>query len=142
MTIRRSDRTKREFSWAASIGQHRRDIRKLKSKSRLATLTTWMARTDDDAAIERAQQLVDGNDVELWQRARKIATLDHGRKSSPNWTNQPLLRLIEGSVAMADNREELKRRLEQARRMLKEGLDPLTKERLAQLIRDIEEQLR
>jgi hypothetical protein len=42
---------------------------------------------------------------------------------------------------LADNRQELKT-TEQARRMLKEGLDPLTKERLAQLIRDIEEQLR
>ena len=35
---------------------------------------------DDDEAIERARQLVDGHDVELWQRARKIATLEHKPK--------------------------------------------------------------
>jgi hypothetical protein len=29
---------------------------------------------DDAEAMERAQQLVDGRDVELWQRARKVAT--------------------------------------------------------------------
>jgi hypothetical protein len=40
------------------------------------------------------------------------------------------------------DRKELERRLEQARRMSKEGLDLITKERLAQLIRDIEEELR
>jgi hypothetical protein len=28
---------------------------------------------DDDTAIERARQLVDGHDVELWHRDRKIA---------------------------------------------------------------------
>ena len=31
---------------------------------------------DDDAAIERAKQLVDGRDIELWQLARKIATFE------------------------------------------------------------------
>ena len=40
------------------------------------------------------------------------------------------------------DREELERRLEQARRMAKEPVDILTKERLSVLIRDIEEQLR
>ena len=29
---------------------------------------------NDEAAKERAEQLVDGHDVELWQRDRKIAT--------------------------------------------------------------------
>ena len=29
---------------------------------------------DDDEAMELARQLVDGHDIELWQRARKIAT--------------------------------------------------------------------
>jgi hypothetical protein len=29
---------------------------------------------DDDAAKERARQLVNGHDIELWQRARMIAT--------------------------------------------------------------------
>jgi hypothetical protein len=36
---------------------------------------------DDDAAIERAQQLVDGHDVELWQNERKIACSTASRKT-------------------------------------------------------------
>jgi hypothetical protein len=40
------------------------------------------------------------------------------------------------------DRKELERRLEQARRMVREHDDPLTKERLSKLIRDLEEQLR
>jgi hypothetical protein len=39
---------------------------------------------DDDAAMEQARQLVDGHDVELWQRARKIATFEHKPKCSSN----------------------------------------------------------
>jgi hypothetical protein len=35
---------------------------------------------DDDEARERAEQLVDGHDVELWQRDRKIAKFDHKPK--------------------------------------------------------------
>ena len=35
---------------------------------------------DDDAAIKRAQKMVDGHDVELWQHARRIAKFDHGSK--------------------------------------------------------------
>lgn len=31
---------------------------------------------DDAAAIAAAEQLVDGHDVELWQRERKIAKLE------------------------------------------------------------------
>ena len=31
---------------------------------------------DDSEALEKAEQLVDGHDVELWQRARKIARFD------------------------------------------------------------------
>ena len=38
--------------------------------------------------------------------------------------------------------KELERRLEQARRMERDNDDPLTKERLGQLIRALEEQLR
>ena len=41
-----------------------------------------------------------------------------------------------------NNRNELERLLAQARRMAAEPTDPLTKERLAQLVRDLEEQLR
>jgi hypothetical protein len=32
---------------------------------------------DDDTAKERAEQLVDGHDVELWQLGRKVATFKH-----------------------------------------------------------------
>jgi hypothetical protein len=37
---------------------------------------------DDDMAMERARQLVNGRDVELWQRDRKIARFDHKPKMS------------------------------------------------------------
>jgi hypothetical protein len=45
---------------------------------------------------------------------------------------------------MADNsdRKELERRLAQARRMVAQPVDSLTKERLRELVRDLEEQLR
>jgi hypothetical protein len=32
---------------------------------------------DDETAKEQAKQLVDGHDVELWQRGRKIAMFKH-----------------------------------------------------------------
>jgi len=32
---------------------------------------------DDEVALKRAQQLVGGHHVGLWQYTRKIATLDH-----------------------------------------------------------------
>lgn len=32
---------------------------------------------DDDAAREKARQLVDGHDIELWRADRKIARLSH-----------------------------------------------------------------
>jgi hypothetical protein len=32
---------------------------------------------DDDEAMEQARQLVEGHDIHLWQRARKIATFKH-----------------------------------------------------------------
>ena len=34
---------------------------------------------DESEAIERAQQLVDGHDVELWQLERQIRTFKHTR---------------------------------------------------------------
>lgn len=34
---------------------------------------------DDDDAKVRAKQLVDGHDVELWQRSRKIATFKYNQ---------------------------------------------------------------
>jgi hypothetical protein len=40
------------------------------------------------------------------------------------------------------NQEELRRRLEQARRMAAEPSDPTTKQRLATLVHELEEQLR
>ena len=42
----------------------------------------------------------------------------------------------------SNDRPELERRLNQARRMFDVALDPLTKGRLEQLIRDLEELLR
>ena len=36
-----------------------------------------LAFDNEEDAMERAQGLVDGHDVELWQRDRKIATLSH-----------------------------------------------------------------
>jgi hypothetical protein len=44
-------------------------------------------------------------------------------------------------MPQTSDRQELMRRLEQARRMAREPTDPLTKERLTQLVRDLEEQL-
>ena len=35
---------------------------------------------DDFEAKEKAKRLVDGHDVELWQRVRKIARFDHKPK--------------------------------------------------------------
>ena len=37
---------------------------------------------DDAEATERAAQLVDGHDLELWQDARKVATLPHKTDTS------------------------------------------------------------
>jgi hypothetical protein len=45
-------------------------------------------------------------------------------------------------MAEKSDRKELERRLAQARRMTEEPVDPLTKGRLEQLVRDLEEQLR
>jgi hypothetical protein len=44
-------------------------------------------------------------------------------------------------MAQESDRKEVERRLEQARRMVKEPFDQLTKERIVQLVRDLEEQL-
>lgn len=38
----------------------------------------------DDAAVAAAKQLVDGNDVELWQRTRKVTTLSHKGQLKPS----------------------------------------------------------
>jgi hypothetical protein len=45
-------------------------------------------------------------------------------------------------MAQESDRKELERRLEQARRMAAAVIEPVTKERLARLIGDLEEQLR
>ena len=45
-------------------------------------------------------------------------------------------------MAHESDRKELERRLEQARRIAKQPVDPLTKNRLDRLVRDLEEQLR
>jgi hypothetical protein len=36
---------------------------------------------DDSEAADQAKQLVDGHDVELWQRDRKVARFDHKPKT-------------------------------------------------------------
>jgi hypothetical protein len=45
-------------------------------------------------------------------------------------------------MARENDRKELERRLEQARRMAAEVLEPITSERLKKLVEDLEEQLR
>jgi len=40
---------------------------------------------DEQAAIERAQQLVDANDVELWQLGRRIAVFKSGSRPSADY---------------------------------------------------------
>jgi hypothetical protein len=45
-------------------------------------------------------------------------------------------------IQLETDRKELERRLNQARRMLSSTLDPFTRDRLAALIRELEEQLR
>jgi hypothetical protein len=44
-------------------------------------------------------------------------------------------------VSKRDSKEELYRRLERTRRMVREPLDPLTKERLTALVEDLEKQI-
>jgi hypothetical protein len=98
---------------------------------------------DDDEAMEMAKQC---------PRRWALAARPQGSQVRPQAENAVLdfeqLRrspvLLRGSVAMNEksDRAELLRRLEQARRIAKEPDDPLTKERLARLIRDLEEQLR
>jgi hypothetical protein len=39
---------------------------------------------DDNAAKEHAKQMVDGHDIELWERARKIAELRSESSPLPN----------------------------------------------------------
>jgi hypothetical protein len=45
-------------------------------------------------------------------------------------------------MAESNDRKELERRLEQAKRIANLPVDPLTKERLQRLMRELEEQLR
>jgi hypothetical protein len=59
---------------------------------------------DDEDAKQQAQQLVDGHDVELWQRDRKVMTFP--RK---DW--------VVTVTKQEDDRNELQRRLEQAFRI-------------------------
>jgi cobalamin biosynthesis protein CbiG len=43
---------------------------------------------DDHSAQEAAKQLVDGHDVELWLRDRKIATFEHAPRTSSSGNEQ------------------------------------------------------
>jgi hypothetical protein len=40
---------------------------------------------DDSAAIESAKQFIDGHDIELWQRDRRIARFDTRPKDNTGW---------------------------------------------------------
>jgi hypothetical protein len=40
---------------------------------------------DDNAAIESAKQFIDGHDIELWQRDRRIARFDTRPKDTTGW---------------------------------------------------------
>jgi hypothetical protein len=40
---------------------------------------------DDNAAIESAKQFIDGHDIELWQRDRRIARFDTRPKETSGW---------------------------------------------------------
>ena len=40
---------------------------------------------DDGAAIESAKQFIDGHDIELWQRDRRIARFDTRPKDIHGW---------------------------------------------------------
>lgn len=42
---------------------------------------------DDEAAVESAKQLVDGHDVELWQRDRRVTRLS--ARTSEVWPGRP-----------------------------------------------------
>jgi hypothetical protein len=41
--------------------------------------------SDDKAAIEYAKQYIDGHDIELWQRDRRIARFDTRPKDIMGW---------------------------------------------------------
>jgi hypothetical protein len=47
---------------------------------------------DDRAAIESAKQLIDGHDIELWQRDRRIARFDTRSKDTAGWLRGELKR--------------------------------------------------
>jgi hypothetical protein len=40
---------------------------------------------NDNAAIESAKQFIDGHDIELWQRDRRIARFDTRPKDTNGW---------------------------------------------------------
>jgi hypothetical protein len=48
-----------------------------------------LACSDDGEAVERAKQLVDGHDVELWQLDRKVARFQRKTLTPPSGTPAP-----------------------------------------------------
>lgn len=44
---------------------------------------------DDQAAVEAARQFVNGHDVELWERGRKVARLAHASPGAPTLRGTP-----------------------------------------------------
>jgi hypothetical protein len=45
---------------------------------------------DDNAAIKATKPLIDGHDLELWQRDRRIARFDSRPKDTAGWLNGEL----------------------------------------------------
>jgi hypothetical protein len=45
---------------------------------------------DDNAAIESARQFIDGHDIELWQRDRRMARFDARPKDIMGWLRSEL----------------------------------------------------
>jgi hypothetical protein len=72
---------------------------------------------DDAAALERARQLVDGHDVELWSGARLVELLKHNDASN--------------EVRAFD------RQLDESRRMSKGAIDAVASARFDQLTSDL-----
>jgi hypothetical protein len=72
--VKRSDA--RDFSRAIAMDRYRYRAYVLNRDDSIR-LAIDLYCADDETARERAQQLVDGHDIELWRGTRKIARLSH-----------------------------------------------------------------
>ena len=59
----------------------------LNAQGRIASRFEYDSR-DDEAALEHAQQYVDGYEVEVWQSNRVVAKLSHHQPGPPPQGNQ------------------------------------------------------